>query len=158
MSGVPLETCWAFSKLWNNKFYYKAASCWYFYWIICIIQQNDILKEMYSSILQMLNSIKIRHPGSETSHCGWNTKGQLSLPRYALPLCNRWKQCIILTTNCSVIVNSLQIYKVLRKQIAAYVSVQEEGKRMKREASLQLAPVRKIPMNLNCDIKATWRQ
>jgi len=34
MSGVPLETCWAFSKLWNNKFYYKAASCWYFYWVI----------------------------------------------------------------------------------------------------------------------------
>ena len=32
MSGVPLETCWAFKKLWNNKFYYKAASCWYFYW------------------------------------------------------------------------------------------------------------------------------
>jgi len=31
MSGVSLETCWAFSKLWNNKFYYKAASCWYFY-------------------------------------------------------------------------------------------------------------------------------
>jgi len=31
MSGVPLETCWAFNKLWNNKFYYKAASCWYFY-------------------------------------------------------------------------------------------------------------------------------
>jgi len=30
---VPLETCWAFNKLWNNKFYYKAASCWYFYWI-----------------------------------------------------------------------------------------------------------------------------
>ena len=23
MSGVPLETCWAFSKLWSNKFYYK---------------------------------------------------------------------------------------------------------------------------------------
>ena len=33
-SGVPLETCWAFKKLWNNKFYYKAASCWYFYWIM----------------------------------------------------------------------------------------------------------------------------
>ena len=32
MSGVPLETCWAFNKLWNNKFYYKAASC-YFYWV-----------------------------------------------------------------------------------------------------------------------------
>ena len=23
MSGVPLETCWAFKKRWNNKFYYK---------------------------------------------------------------------------------------------------------------------------------------
>jgi len=32
MSGMPLETCWAFNKRWNNKFYYKAASCWYFYW------------------------------------------------------------------------------------------------------------------------------
>ena len=34
MSGMPLETCWAFKKLWNNKFYHKAASCWYFYWVI----------------------------------------------------------------------------------------------------------------------------
>jgi hypothetical protein len=31
MSGVPLETCRAFEKLWNNKFYYTAAFCWYFY-------------------------------------------------------------------------------------------------------------------------------
>jgi hypothetical protein len=60
MSGVPLETCWAFNKLWNNKFYYKAASCWYFYWVIYdariheyqtyffMIQRNDILREMAS--------------------------------------------------------------------------------------------------------------
>ena len=34
MSGMPLETCWAFNKLWNNTFYYKAASFWYFYWVI----------------------------------------------------------------------------------------------------------------------------
>ena len=36
MRGALLEACWAFNKLWNNKFYYKAASCWYsyFYWII----------------------------------------------------------------------------------------------------------------------------
>jgi hypothetical protein len=34
MSGVLLETCWVFNKLWNNKFYYKAAFCWYFYWVI----------------------------------------------------------------------------------------------------------------------------
>ena len=27
MSGVQLETCWALKKFWNNKFYYKVASC-----------------------------------------------------------------------------------------------------------------------------------
>jgi len=41
MSGVPLETCWAFKKLWNNKFYYKAASCWYFYWVIYDARIHD---------------------------------------------------------------------------------------------------------------------
>jgi hypothetical protein len=30
MSGMALETCWAFNERWNNKFYYKAASCWLF--------------------------------------------------------------------------------------------------------------------------------
>ena len=30
MSGMPLETCWAFNKFWNNKFYYKVAFCWLF--------------------------------------------------------------------------------------------------------------------------------
>ena len=30
MSGMPLETCWAFNKCWNNKFYYNVASCWLF--------------------------------------------------------------------------------------------------------------------------------
>jgi len=30
MSGMPLETCWASNERWNNKFYYKVASCWLF--------------------------------------------------------------------------------------------------------------------------------
>jgi len=30
MSGVPLETCWAFNERWNDKFWYKVASCWLF--------------------------------------------------------------------------------------------------------------------------------
>jgi len=30
MSGMPLETCWAFNERWINKFYYKVASCWLF--------------------------------------------------------------------------------------------------------------------------------
>ena len=30
MSGMPLETCWAFNERWNDKFQYKVASCWLF--------------------------------------------------------------------------------------------------------------------------------
>jgi hypothetical protein len=30
MSCVPLETCWAVTECWNNKFRYKVASCWLF--------------------------------------------------------------------------------------------------------------------------------
>ena len=30
MSGMPLETCRAFNKFWNDKFYYKVVSCWLF--------------------------------------------------------------------------------------------------------------------------------
>jgi len=36
MSGVPRETCWAFSKLWNDKFYCRVASCWLFLLIFAI--------------------------------------------------------------------------------------------------------------------------
>ena len=28
MSDIPLETCWAFNEVWNNKFRYQVASCW----------------------------------------------------------------------------------------------------------------------------------
>jgi hypothetical protein len=38
-SGTPLETCWAFNKFWNNKFYYKVASCWLF----LLIQNMSLL-------------------------------------------------------------------------------------------------------------------
>ena len=30
ISSMPLETCWAFNERWNNKFWYKVASCWLF--------------------------------------------------------------------------------------------------------------------------------
>ena len=30
MTGMPLESCWAFNERWNNKFYYKVASCFLF--------------------------------------------------------------------------------------------------------------------------------
>jgi hypothetical protein len=30
MGGVSPETCWAIKKHWNNKFYHRIASCWFF--------------------------------------------------------------------------------------------------------------------------------
>ena len=32
MGGVSPATCWAITKHWNNKFYPKVASCWFFLW------------------------------------------------------------------------------------------------------------------------------
>ena len=53
MSSVLLETCSALNKLWNNKFYYKDASCWYFYCVIydaCIHEyQNNALDNAHQS-------------------------------------------------------------------------------------------------------------
>jgi hypothetical protein len=54
MNGVPLETCSAFKKLSNNKFYYKAASCWYFYseiisWRLAVLNYSFICEESPSS-------------------------------------------------------------------------------------------------------------
>jgi hypothetical protein len=62
LSGVSLETCWVFKKLWNNKFYYKAASCWYFYWVIYDerIHEYQIYKGpiFFSKLSQYLSSWK----------------------------------------------------------------------------------------------------
>jgi hypothetical protein len=44
MSGMPLETCWAFNKLWNNKFYYKVASRWLFLLIHSTMQGSMNIK------------------------------------------------------------------------------------------------------------------
>ena len=42
---MPLETCWAFNEQWNNKFYYKVASCWLFLLIQTVCSR--ILLENY---------------------------------------------------------------------------------------------------------------
>jgi len=47
ISGVPLEAYWAFNKLWNNKFYYKAAHCWYFYWVIYDARIHEYQKYIF---------------------------------------------------------------------------------------------------------------
>jgi len=56
MSGMPLETCWAFNKLWNNKFYYKAASCWYFYWVIYDARFHEY--QIYRSNIKNILSLR----------------------------------------------------------------------------------------------------
>jgi len=38
MSGMLLETCWAFNERWINEFYYKVASCWLF-----LLNANKVL-------------------------------------------------------------------------------------------------------------------
>jgi len=48
MSGMPLETCWASSKLWNNKFYYKVASCWLFLLSVLIFSTSFVWKVSHS--------------------------------------------------------------------------------------------------------------
>jgi hypothetical protein len=50
MSGVPLETRWTFIILWNKKFYYKAASYWYFYWVNCDAQIHEYQIMWISSV------------------------------------------------------------------------------------------------------------
>jgi hypothetical protein len=44
MSGVPLETCWAFDERWNNEFCYKLHLVICFYWIILWCTDPLILK------------------------------------------------------------------------------------------------------------------
>jgi len=53
MSGMPLETCWAFIERWNNKFYYKVASCWLYR-----LSQKEILKFLGAQFLCVCDTCK----------------------------------------------------------------------------------------------------
>jgi len=60
-SGVPLETCWAFNKLWNNKFYYKVAFCWYFHWVIYNARIHEYQIYFLSVVHLKCNAMKLPH-------------------------------------------------------------------------------------------------
>ena len=49
MSDMPLETCWAFNKFWNNKFYYKFATCWLFLLIHTTMHEFMNIKSICTS-------------------------------------------------------------------------------------------------------------
>jgi hypothetical protein len=50
MSSVQLETWWAFDELWNNKFYYKFASCWLFLLSHTTMHGSMNIKNKFNSI------------------------------------------------------------------------------------------------------------
>jgi len=47
VSGMPLETCSAFNKFWNNKFYCKVASCCLFLLIHATMHGSMNIKNKY---------------------------------------------------------------------------------------------------------------
>jgi hypothetical protein len=51
MRDLSLETCSAIIKHWNNKFYYRAASCWLFLYNF----QDKILFEIPFSLFSLLD-------------------------------------------------------------------------------------------------------
>jgi hypothetical protein len=78
MSGMPLETCWAFNERWNNKFYCKVASCWLFYWVILRCTDPLILNLRVLLLIQKLN-VSLRSVTMIILHIIWNTRRYLDL-------------------------------------------------------------------------------
>jgi len=61
----PLETRWAFNERWNNKFYYKVASCWLF-----LLSHTTMCGSMNIKVLpySFFTDIMVGHHGHHTSH------------------------------------------------------------------------------------------
>jgi len=51
---MPLETCQAFNERWNNKFYYKVASCWLFLLIHTTMHGSMNIKFLQGGLLVIL--------------------------------------------------------------------------------------------------------
>ena len=88
MSGFPLKTCWAFNKLWNNKFCYKAASCLYFYWVLNYVLVSSLIPAVMVPQQQSL---------------GWHLRLQIQLlflyfPPFSSGLCTPPR--LLLTSKC----------------------------------------------------------
>ena len=95
MSGMPLETGWAVNERWNNKFYYKVASCWLF---------------LLSETLHVSDSSSVRHQDFFTVHIAkvyviqvcWQLFAAVSKTVWHIPwLCVHWKTPDDGQRNCS---------------------------------------------------------
>ena len=81
MSGTPLETCWAFSERWNNKFYYKVASCWLFLLIHSTMHGSMNIKFVHLWVcMQTLQEQHARTLLSSTT-CYWGYLPRLATKR-----------------------------------------------------------------------------
>jgi hypothetical protein len=74
MSGVPLETCWAFNERWNNKFNYKVASCWLF------LLRHAAVSFPHGTKQQVFNFIRMRSPTPLFSLGLWRNKAIMATP------------------------------------------------------------------------------
>jgi hypothetical protein len=100
MSGVPLETCWAFNERWNNKFCYKVESRWVFLLNLTIspIKQISNIRTMPNQVLSKLHNAIFNFKGqyllicSRNSHLISTYKSDVFVR--VVELCSTWRTLI----------------------------------------------------------------
>ena len=56
MDDVSPETCWAIKKHWNNKFCLTVASCWFFLWVLSLLNIHTSLRLHFNVLIRFRNS------------------------------------------------------------------------------------------------------
>jgi hypothetical protein len=100
MSGTPLETCWAFNERYNNKLYYKVASCWLF----LLIHTTMLHGSMNITDAKFFEFIEYRstcfgrsfRPSSGAQDCTYNFR-YMSI---SCPLVSCQQTCMTYTCSC----------------------------------------------------------
>jgi len=84
-----LETCSAFNKLWNNKFYYKVVSCWLF--LLIYSEESWHLSSVLCHTVLPCATLSIPHTFSSVKFCFWtsavmffSTSKQVLLPLHRI--------------------------------------------------------------------------
>jgi len=92
---MPLETCWAFNKRWNNKFYYKVASCSSFLLIYCYMHycSDSFCTVCVVIYIYRVFNLKVDRQLSReyfTSDTIYNSSAGMTLYYY---MCRSWQDC-----------------------------------------------------------------
>jgi len=136
MSDVPLETCWAFNKLWNNKFYYKSASYWYFYWVMLRNKLCINLVLLFTTITYLcLNFPPLLTPCQVYCHKNvWETKGKTA----SINADTRWKRVVRLTLRFPISKGRTQNRNLVKPHRPQFLSGKEKNACFWREWSISL--------------------